>query len=117
VEQAEKAGCIGMILYSDPADYAVDGITSVYPDSWWLPGTGVQRGTIKKSDGGLGDPLTPMYPATGRKMFFVFLLFRYLFVLHLHLYVSGRLLADFSLNVKPVTDGKVIYAILMEIAS
>ncbi|XP_030838999.1 glutamate carboxypeptidase 2-like, partial [Strongylocentrotus purpuratus] len=37
-------GAIGLILYSDPADYAVDGISSVYPDSWWLPGSGSSGG-------------------------------------------------------------------------
>lgn len=61
---AEKFGCAGLILYSDPADYATPAAGTdgkVYPDSWWLPGTGVQRGSLKL---GLGDPLTPLYPAT-----------------------------------------------------
>ena len=52
-----------MILYSDPDDYAVEFTDEVYPDSWYLPGTGVQRGNVKS--GGLGDPLTPGYPAIG----------------------------------------------------
>ena len=46
---------------SDPADYSSDETTS-YPFSWWLPGEGVQRGTILWRD---GDPSTPMYPAIG----------------------------------------------------
>ncbi|XP_006820652.1 glutamate carboxypeptidase 2-like, partial [Saccoglossus kowalevskii] len=60
VKHAEMFGALGMILYSDPADYATDGATDVYPDSWWLPGTGVQRGTLWINS---GDPLTPGYPS------------------------------------------------------
>lgn len=65
VSLGEKHGCIGMIMYTDPADYAIDKDTKVYPDSWDMPEGGVQRGTIKESSGGLGDPLTPLYPSTG----------------------------------------------------
>ncbi|XP_061183780.1 N-acetylated-alpha-linked acidic dipeptidase 2-like [Saccostrea echinata] len=62
VNQAYLHGAIGIIIYSDPADYAVDGENSqVYPHDWWLPDTGTQRGTIFL---GQGDPLTPGYPAT-----------------------------------------------------
>ncbi|KAK6181051.1 hypothetical protein SNE40_008990 [Patella caerulea] len=59
VDIAQKHGVIGLIIYSDPADYAVPG-EGVYPDAWWLPGSGAQRGTIFT---GQGDPLTPGYPA------------------------------------------------------
>ncbi|XP_071788904.1 N-acetylated-alpha-linked acidic dipeptidase 2-like [Asterias amurensis] len=62
VKQAQIFGAIGLILYSDPADYAVGGISSVYPDSWWLPGYGVQRGSLYITGVG-GDPLTPGYPS------------------------------------------------------
>lgn len=61
---AQKYGAIGIILYSDPDDYA-DGQTnssSVYPNDWWLPTSGVQRGSLVLA----GDPLTPGYPAIGR---------------------------------------------------
>lgn len=58
---AEKFGCSGLILYSDPADFASTGTNEVYPNSWWLPGTGVQRGSLSLT---IGDPLTPLYPAT-----------------------------------------------------
>ncbi|XP_070577802.1 N-acetylated-alpha-linked acidic dipeptidase 2-like [Ptychodera flava] len=57
---AEMFGAAGLILYSDPADYAVDSVTDVYPDTWWLPGSGVQRGTLFLD---IGDPLTPGYPS------------------------------------------------------
>lgn len=62
VLSAQAEGAIGIILYSDPADYAVDGDVSVYPDSWWLPDTGAQRGNTFVSDA-KGDPVTPGYPA------------------------------------------------------
>ncbi|XP_022097951.1 N-acetylated-alpha-linked acidic dipeptidase 2-like [Acanthaster planci] len=62
-KQAETFGAVGLILYSDPADFAVDGISSVYPDSWWLPGSGVQRGSLAVQQGLGGDPLTPGYPS------------------------------------------------------
>lgn len=63
VRLAASYGAIGIVLYSDPADYSLEPNDPVYPDSWWLPGTGVQRGTVySKLD---GDPLTPGYPSTG----------------------------------------------------
>ncbi|XP_033735883.1 N-acetylated-alpha-linked acidic dipeptidase 2-like [Pecten maximus] len=62
VHLASEYGAIGIIIYSDPADYTLDGSTlRVYPEDWWLPPSGAQRGTIFR---GLGDPLTPGYPAT-----------------------------------------------------
>lgn len=62
MNSAEKYGCKAVILFSDPFDYADPGDSSVYPDSWWLPGTGVQRGTVKLVS---GDPTTYMYPSLG----------------------------------------------------
>ena len=50
-----------MILYNDPEDYAEEGTNKVYPNYIYLPGTGVQRGTIFFS--GNGDPLTPALPS------------------------------------------------------
>ena len=47
-------------MYTDPSDFNIDG-TTTYPDSWWMPSTGVQRGTV----GTDGDYLTPFYPAKG----------------------------------------------------
>ncbi len=54
------AGALGMILYTDPANYASGD--STYPKSWWMPPDGVQRGTVMDGE---GDPLTPGYPSTG----------------------------------------------------
>ncbi|CAG2195783.1 NAALAD [Mytilus edulis] len=61
VQQATRHGAIGIIIYSDPADYSNNQTKDVYPHSIWLPPSGTQRGTVKKTD---GDPLTPGYPAT-----------------------------------------------------
>ncbi|KAH9494447.1 Glutamate carboxypeptidase 2, partial [Bulinus truncatus] len=62
VDIAASYGATGIIIYSDPADYTgfKSGDYRVYPDTWWLPSTGVQRGTVFTGD---GDPLTPGYPA------------------------------------------------------
>ncbi|XP_052525712.1 N-acetylated-alpha-linked acidic dipeptidase 2-like isoform X1 [Tympanuchus pallidicinctus] len=61
VKNAILAGAIGVILYSDPADYCAPGVDP-YPDGWNLPGRGVQRGNVLNLNGA-GDPLTPGYPA------------------------------------------------------
>ena len=63
VNSAHKYGCKAAIFFSDPYDYAAPGETAVYPDAWWLPGTGAQRGTVKLVS---GDPTTYMYPSLGR---------------------------------------------------
>ena len=60
-KHAQLFGGSGLILYSDPKDYSASKTHSVYPDSWWLPGTGVQRGSLNMDV----DPLTPGYPGTG----------------------------------------------------
>lgn len=61
VKNAEDVGAIGIILYSDPADYCAPGVLP-YPDGWNLPGGGAQRGNVLNLNGA-GDPLTPGYPA------------------------------------------------------
>ncbi|CAG2195791.1 NAALAD [Mytilus edulis] len=70
VQQATRHGAIGIIIYSDPADYSNGQTKDVYPHSIWLPPSGTQRGTVKKTD---GDPLTPGYPATGSSLFYIML--------------------------------------------
>ena len=62
---AQQNGCIGLVLYSDPKDYAPENVDAYYPDTWWLPPTGVQRGSVKATGIGYGDPLTPGYAAIG----------------------------------------------------
>lgn len=57
--EAEKAGAIGLILYSDPED---DGapVGPVYPEGPMRPERGIQRGSVYN---GVGDPSTPGYPS------------------------------------------------------
>ena len=52
---------VGVILFSDPADVAVQGTKpeNVYPNTIFLPGTGVQRGNVFYGKWGGGDPLSP----------------------------------------------------------
>uniref|UniRef100_A0A2C9LCG1 glutamate carboxypeptidase II n=1 Tax=Biomphalaria glabrata TaxID=6526 RepID=A0A2C9LCG1_BIOGL len=59
---AESYGAIGVIIYSDPIDHTgiKSGDTKVYPETWWLPSDGVQRGTLVST---IGDVLTPGYPS------------------------------------------------------
>ena len=48
------------IIYSDPADYAQQGgePENTYPNTAWLPASGVQRGSLFTMSGA-GDPQTP----------------------------------------------------------
>lgn len=57
VSMAYKHGAKGVILYSDPADYAPDGYYS-----WWLPPNAVQRGSVYPGPT-FGDPLTHGLPS------------------------------------------------------
>uniref|UniRef100_A0A8C8TWV3 Aminopeptidase NAALADL1 n=1 Tax=Peromyscus maniculatus bairdii TaxID=230844 RepID=A0A8C8TWV3_PERMB len=61
VKNAMLAGAIGIILYSDPADYFAPEVQP-YPKGWNLPGAAAQRGNVLNLNGA-GDPLTPGYPA------------------------------------------------------
>ncbi|XP_063296910.1 aminopeptidase NAALADL1-like [Pelobates fuscus] len=59
---AEKFGVIGVIIYTDPKDIN-DGKSDPrdsYPNSWYMPPSGVERGSFKEN---FGDQLTPYYPA------------------------------------------------------
>ena len=62
MELAERKGAVGVLLYSDPRDFAQKGRNDIYPDSWWMPGMAVQSGTVYLDN---GDPLTRFYPAIG----------------------------------------------------
>ncbi|CAF1640902.1 unnamed protein product [Rotaria sordida] len=63
VMHAQYFGAVGAILYNDPADYAPFGTTpdQVYDQKWFMPPSGVQRGSASIMN---GDPLTPIYPST-----------------------------------------------------
>ena len=65
---ASTFNCSGLVLYSDPADYAGYSQGSwtpdiadqqTFPDTWWLPKDGFQRGSLYIN----GDPSTPNYPS------------------------------------------------------
>merc|ERR1712032_857486 len=47
LENCEKAGAIGVIMFSDPEDVASQGVNAsqVYPNSFFLPESGIQRGS------------------------------------------------------------------------
>lgn len=61
VRQAESRGASAVILYPDPADYATNP-QRPFPESMSLPSSAVSSGTLALLN---GDPLTPIYPATG----------------------------------------------------
>ncbi|CAF1243707.1 unnamed protein product [Rotaria sordida] len=62
IGNAEKYGIIGVILYSDPIDFARNSTrsNSTYPNSIYMPDMGQQRGSALILS---GDPLTKHYPA------------------------------------------------------
>ncbi|XP_074654826.1 putative N-acetylated-alpha-linked acidic dipeptidase isoform X2 [Tubulanus polymorphus] len=60
IQEATKRGAKGVILFTDPKDFALEP-EKVWPNGWWIPGDAVQMGTIRH-DGG-GDPLTPNNPS------------------------------------------------------
>jgi hypothetical protein len=64
---AQYFGASGAILYNDPANYAPFGTSPnrVYNQTWYMPPSGVQRGSAMISN---GDALTPIYPSTGTKV-------------------------------------------------
>ena len=72
VANAANYGAIAAIIYSDPADYAQQGgePENTYPNTAWLPASGVQRGSLYTMPGN-GDPQTPgiaALEAVGRSM-------------------------------------------------
>lgn len=60
VQNAANYGAVAAIIYSDPADYAQQGgePENTYPNTAWLPASGVQRGSLYTMPGN-GDPQTP----------------------------------------------------------
>jgi N-acetylated-alpha-linked acidic dipeptidase len=60
VKNCQEKGFIGVILFSDPGDVALDGTDpdNVYPNTIYLPGSGIQRGNTKTIK---GDPLSPYW--------------------------------------------------------
>jgi len=58
----EAAGAIGVIMYSDPEEVARVGYGAedAYPNTFFLPSSGIQRGSTFIGE---GDPLTPSWPS------------------------------------------------------
>lgn len=54
MRNAYEAGAVGVVIYTDERDYG--GGDECFPESKWMPPSGVQVGTVYK---GLGDPTTP----------------------------------------------------------
>uniref|UniRef100_A0A6I8S202 Aminopeptidase NAALADL1 n=1 Tax=Xenopus tropicalis TaxID=8364 RepID=A0A6I8S202_XENTR len=64
---AARFGVVGIIVYTDPKDIN-DGQaqqSQTYPNSWYMPQSGVERGAYSED---FGDPLTPYYPAKGNSI-------------------------------------------------
>ncbi|XP_031116431.1 probable glutamate carboxypeptidase LAMP1 isoform X3 [Ipomoea triloba] len=62
VENAQEAGAIGVLIYTDRKEYGGGGgDTKWFPDDKWMPPSGVQVGTVYD---GAGDPTTPGWPST-----------------------------------------------------
>lgn len=53
--------CSGLLIYSDPRDYAPPDV-GMYPNGPSLPPGGVQKGSLLRKE---GDPLTPGVPSLG----------------------------------------------------
>ncbi|KAI8969813.1 hypothetical protein BDB01DRAFT_731867 [Pilobolus umbonatus] len=67
IRAAEQFGCIGILMYSDPADE--DGPLNKdtplsYPEGPWRAPQSAQRGSVQYLSLLAGDPLTPGVPAT-----------------------------------------------------
>ncbi|CAM0140747.1 unnamed protein product [Umbelopsis sp. WA50703] len=70
VTAAEKFGCVGALIYSDPIDDGpvgkpgIDNPAKSYPEGPWRSRSSVQRGSVQPFSLMAGDPLTPGYAAT-----------------------------------------------------
>ncbi|CAN7983704.1 unnamed protein product [Ixodes hexagonus] len=59
VRNCAARGGVGSLLFLDPEQVAPEGLDNVFPNSTWMPGTAMQRGSLMS----VGDPLTPGVPA------------------------------------------------------
>ena len=62
VVNSASRGASGALIYTDPAQFAPEGNENTFPRSWWLPDSGIQRGSSMGATGP-GDPLTPGFPS------------------------------------------------------
>ncbi|CAM0882797.1 unnamed protein product [Alopecurus aequalis] len=61
VHNARAAGAAAAVVYTDPLEYGGPPGEGSFPDTRWLPPTGVQVGTLFR---GVGDPTTPMWASS-----------------------------------------------------
>ncbi|CAN6456802.1 unnamed protein product [Victoria cruziana] len=59
VRNAYRAGAAGAVIYTDTVDYGSES-DGWFPESKWMPPSGVQVGTVYN---GAGDPTTPGWPS------------------------------------------------------
>ncbi|ORE09673.1 Zn-dependent exopeptidase [Rhizopus microsporus var. microsporus] len=70
IKAAEKYGCVGVLIFSDPMDDGPIGKENEgapaesYPNGPWRAPSSAQRGSVSYIALGIGDPLTPGYAAT-----------------------------------------------------
>lgn len=62
VKAAEQAGCVGVLVYSDPKDDGA-GQGKTWPGGRWRPESSLQRGGVALKNWVLGDPLSPGWPS------------------------------------------------------
>ncbi|XP_054918041.1 N-acetylated-alpha-linked acidic dipeptidase 2-like [Dermacentor andersoni] len=58
VAAAERQGARAVLLFSDPHDISGGGGNSVFPQSWWMPGTAIRRANVRMPHD-IGDPASP----------------------------------------------------------
>lgn len=63
VKAAEDVGCVGVLMYSDPADDGA-GRGKTWPEGPWRPADAVERGSVGLMSWVVGDPLTPGWAST-----------------------------------------------------
>ncbi|XBI19031.1 hypothetical protein VPH35_060661 [Triticum aestivum] len=61
VHNARAAGAAAALVYPDPLEYGGSAGEGSFPDSRWLPPSGVQVGSLFR---GVGDPTTPMWASS-----------------------------------------------------
>ncbi|KAK8453624.1 hypothetical protein SEVIR_5G314800v4 [Setaria viridis] len=61
VHNARAAGAAAAVVYTDPLHYGGAPGEAAFPESRWLPPSGVQVGSLFL---GAGDPTTPMWPSS-----------------------------------------------------
>lgn len=71
---AAPFGVIGVLVYTDPGDIndgKMSDTSETYPHSWYLPPSGVERGSFNTD---FGDLLTPYLAAKGNRQLMKLLL-------------------------------------------